>query len=101
MRGLAWCVGVLSLTVVATAKTQAPRADEPNLSAMGMSIHANYMERSGPDRLIAKNGVEASVGNVAISSKEATFQWSADKHSVEIHPTGEVIVRVTELANPK
>jgi hypothetical protein len=97
MRHLAWCLGVLLVTVGASAQTQAPRADEPNLSAMGMSIKANYMERTSADHLMAKNGVEVAAGNVVISSKEATFQWSADKQSVEIHPTGEVVVRLSSL----
>jgi hypothetical protein len=49
MRKLAWCLGVLLVTVAAGAQTQAPRADEPNLSKMGMSVKANRMERASAD----------------------------------------------------
>ncbi len=101
MKRLAWCFGVLLVTVAASAQTQAPRADEPNLSEVGMSFKANRMERISADHLVASGGVELAVGNVMISSKEATFQWSADKHTVEIRPTGDVIVRLTSLNNPK
>jgi hypothetical protein len=100
MRKVTWCCGVLLLTVAASAQTQAPRADQPDLAAMRMSITANYMERSA-DHLLAKGGVEVTVGNAVISSKEATLQWSADKHTVEIRPTGEVVVRLTDVNTPK
>ncbi len=101
MKKLAWCFVLLLVTVAASAQTQAPNADEPNLSAMGMSIKAFRIERNSADRLGASGSVEVAAGNVTITSKEATFQWSADKHWVEIRPTGEVIVRLTAVSSPK
>lgn len=97
MRKLAWCVGVLLLTVVASAQTQAPRADEPNLSAIRILVDAHYIERASADHLIAKQGVEITVGSTVISSNEAAIVWSADKQSAEIRPTGDVLIRVKNL----
>jgi hypothetical protein len=97
MRKLAWCVGVPLLTVAASAQTEAPRVDEPNLSAIRILVDARSIERASVDHLVAKQGVEITVGNTVISSNEAAIVWSADKQSAEIRPTGDVLIRVTNL----
>jgi lipopolysaccharide export system protein LptA len=87
MKKAAWCVGVLLFAFAASAQTEAPL----------VQVTARYMERPSEGRLFAKGQVEINVGNAVISSEEATIQWTPDKTSAEIHPTGNVVVKVSRL----
>ncbi len=87
MKKAAWCLGVLLFAFAASAQTEAPN----------VQVTAQYMERPSEGRLFAKGQVEINLGNAVISSDEATIQWTADKSSAEIRPTGNVVVKVTRL----
>ena len=84
---IAWCFGVLLVTVAAGAQTSAPEFE----------VRANRMEKSD-GRLLATGHVEFKLGTTLISADEATIQWVPGGDEFEIHPTGDVVVKV---AKPK
>lgn len=86
-RKIAWCFGFLLVTVVAGAQTSAPE----------FLVKANQMEKSD-GRLLAKGHMEFRLGATLILADEATIHWMPGGDEFEIHPTGNVVVKV---AKPK